>query len=527
LDDTRWFPSGCVATPHHLASQVGAEVLAGGGTAIDAAVAANLVLAVVTPYHCGVGGDLLAMVWDDGPVGVVSVGAAPAGADVETVRAAVEAGHGGPGQPLPDRDGMPSRGALAVTVPGAVAGWFDLLGRWGRRSFAELAAPAIRLAEDGFPVSPHASVHVEAGRDLHHDQPGWEATFGSMRAGQRFRQPELAATLRQLAAEGPGPLYGGELGRRVVETLAAAGSSMTRDDLAAHRVTHVAPLCGHFRGVEVLELPPPTQGVTALTAMAVSDALGPAPDDPALAAHLAVEAVKLALADRQQHLGDRASMATDAEALLGRDRIRRLASRVDREHAAAWPPARPLPGGTAYLAAADRDGLQVGLIQSNYLGFGSGVVVPGTGVGLHDRGAAFSLDPGHPAAIGPGRRPPHTLIPALALRDGQPWLGFGTMGGDAQAQVHLQLLTSLLDHDAPLQAAVDAPRWVVDVADGVVAVEADLDAEVVAGLTARGHRLRRLGAKDHHAGHANAIVAAEGGWAAASDPRSEGAVAGH
>lgn len=523
---TRWFPDGCVASPHHLASAAGQAVLADGGNAVDAAVAANLVLAVVTPYHCGVGGDLLAIVWDGRPTGVLSIGAAPAGATPASIRDALAAGHGDPAVSLPGTAGMPTFGALPVTVPGAVAGWAHLLERWGSRSFGAVAAAAVRLAREGFPVSTHGAEHVDRARPRLARQPGWAEHYGRMRAGERFVQADLAATLDAIATDGPDVVYRGAIGERIVATLRAHGSTMTLDDLAAHTVEEAAPLVGRYRDVEVLELPPPTQGLTALTALGILDAHGPLPDDPNVAAHLQVEAVRAAMADRQDHLADPRAMTTSPAALLAPGRLAAIAGRLERDRAVPWPPARPAPGGTAYLTAADRDGLLVSLIQSNFVGFGSGVVVPGTGIGLHDRGAHFSLDPDDPASIAPGRRPMHTLIPALALRDGAPWLVFGTMGGDGQPQIHVQLLGQLVDRGLDLQAAIDAPRWIVDVADGGIAIESRAPAGLVRALTARGHEVRMLGPYDHHAGHAHAIAVTPEGYAAGSDPRCEGGAVG-
>jgi gamma-glutamyltranspeptidase / glutathione hydrolase len=523
----RWFPNGCVASPHHLASAAGQAVLADGGNAVDAVVAANLVLAVVTPYHCGAGGDLLAIVWDGQATGVLSVGAAPAGATPDAIRAAIAAGHGDPDRSLPGTAGMPTFGALPVTVPGAVAGWAHLLARWGSRSFGSVASAALDLARDGFPVSPHGAAHVDRARPVLADQPGWAEHYGRMRAGERFVQPDLAATLAAIADDGPDALYRGPIGERVVATLQAHGSTMTVADLAAHAVEEVAPLTGRYRDVDVLELPPPTQGLTALTALGALDALGPLPDDPALALHLQVEVVRAALADRQDHLADPRTMRTRPDELLATARLRAIAAAIDPDAAGPWPPARPAPGGTAYLCAADRDGLLVSLIQSNFVGFGSGVVVPGAGIGLHDRGAHFSLEPDDANVIAPGRRPMHTLIPALALRDDEPWLVFGTMGGDGQPQTHVQLLGHLVDRGTDVQAAIDAPRFVVDVADGSVAIEARAPSAVVDGLRVRGHVVRDLAAYDHLAGHAHAIAVSPTGYTGGSDPRCEGAVVGH
>ncbi|HSK24799.1 MAG TPA: gamma-glutamyltransferase family protein [Egicoccus sp.] len=523
----RRFSNGVVASPHHLASSAGAQVLAAGGNAVDAAVAANLVLSVVTPYHCGVGGDLLAIVWDGRANGVVSVGAAPQGATPDAVRAAIEAGDGDSSVSFPGTAGMPTFGALPVTVPGAVAGWFDLLDRFGSRSFGDVAGPAIHLAAEGFLLSPHGAEYPQRAAARLGDQPNWAHHYGRMKAGSRFVQSDLADTLRAIADDGPAGFYNGRIADAIVEVLRANGSTMTAADLDAHEVEHVTPLSGCYRDLEVLELPPPTQGVTALTTLGILDRIGDRlPDDPAAAAHLQVEAIRAAMADRQDHLADPRHMTVAVDDLLAPSRLDALATAIDPDRAGPWPPTRPAPGGTAYLCAADRDGLLVSLIQSNFVGFGSGVVVPGTGIGLHDRGAHFSLDPDDPNAIGPGKRPMHTLIPAMALRDGTPELVFGTMGGDAQPQIHAQILGHLVDRGADPQHAVGAPRLVVEVADGSVAVEADADPAVAEGLRARGHQVGELPRRSHSAGHAHAIRVAAGGYEAGSDPRCEGGAIG-
>ncbi len=522
---SRWFPNGCVASPHHLASSAGQAVLASGGNAIDAAVATNLVLAVVTPYYCGVGGDLLAIVWDGQATGVQSVGAAPSRATPEAIQEAITAGHGDAEVSFPGTGGMPTFGALPVTVPGAVAGWAHLLERWGSRSFGDLVQPALRLAADGFPVSPHAARFPERARTRFVNQSGWDEHYGQMRAGERFVQPDLAATLTALAQDGPDALYRGDIGSAIAQELQRRGSTMTEADLDDHAVEEVVPLRGDYRDVEVLELPPPTQGVTALTALGILEALGPLPSDPAAAAHLQVEAIRVAMADRQEHLADPRTMRVSVEDLLARGRLTAMADAIDAERVGNWPPTRPAAGGTAYLCAADRDGLMVSLIQSNFVGFGSGVVVPGTGIGLHNRGAHFSLDPADPNVIAPGKRPMHTLIPALVLRDGKPWLVMGTMGGDGQPQIHTQLLGHLVDRGDDVQDAIDHPRWIVDPADGSLSIESRAT-DLAEALTSRGHQVSFMEAFDHGAGHAHAIEVTGAGYRAGSDPRAEGAVVG-
>ena len=531
-DDTRYpnagrFARGAIATPNHHATEAGREVLAAGGNAVDAAVAAGLVLAVVTPYHCGLGGDVLAMVWDGRAHGLMSVGAAPAGADVEQIRTALA--HPAPGAPpvasLPGTGGMPEIGPLSVTVPGAVAGWLALLEAHGSWSPARVAERALQLAEDGFIVSAYAAGAVRGSRERLRDQPGWEETFGRMREGERFVQPALARTLRAVVETGAEAFYSGPTAAAIERTLAASGSALTVEDLEAHRVEWVEPLSGRYRDLTVLELPPPTQGVSALTALAILDDLGPLPEDPMEAMHLQIEAVKVAMADRQEHVGDPRTMRTTPAELLAPDRISRLAAGIDRTSASTWPPARPAPGGTAYLCAADDDGLMVSLIQSNFKGFGSGVVVTECGFGLHNRGAHLSLDPGDPNSIGPGRRPLHTLVPALVLEGGTPRFVMGSMGGDAQAQVHVQMLGHLADRGRSLGETLAAPRFVVDVGDGSVALEPDVPVDVAAGLTGAGHTVTTLARRDL-AGHAHLIAPVDGGYDVASDPRCDGGASG-
>ena len=522
------FPRGAVATPNHLATTAGHEVLAAGGNAVDAAVAAGLVLAVVTPYHCGLGGDVLAMVWDGTPRGLLSVGAAPAGANPAQVRTAIDAARGrGEAEllSLPGTGGMPERGALSVTVPGAVAGWLDLLARHGSWSAGRVAERALAFAESGFIVSAYAGRAVSSSRGRLADQPGWEQTFGAMREGDRFIQPALSRTLRAIVEDGPDAFYRGRIAESIASILSSHGSAMTVEDLASHHTEWVTPLSGRYRDVEVLELPPPTQGVSVLTALAILDALGPLPGDTVLAQHVQVEAVRAAMADRQEHVGDPVTMHRSPTELLEPTRIAAMAAAIDPDRASAWPTARPAPGGTAYLCAADSDGLLVSLIQSNFMGFGSGVAIAQGGFGLHNRGAHLSLDPSAPNAIGPGRRPMHTLIPALVLREGSPRYVMGTMGGDAQAQIHVQLLGRLVDAGVDVESAVGAPRFVVDVGDGSVALEEQAESGVREGLEARGHTVTQL-ANAGYAGHAHLIEVLPDGYAVASDPRCDGAAAG-
>jgi len=516
----------CVASPHHLASQAGADILREGGNAVDAIVATNLVLGVVTPYFCGPGGDLFAQVWDGAPHALHSNGAAPAGATPDAIREACVAGHGNTHESFPWTAGMPIFGALPVTVPGAVAGWFALLDRWGTMTFGEVAAAAIGLAAEGIEVSDLAAGFFQRGADRYARDTGWTDVYGPKQPGEDWRQPAHAELLRLLADDGPTAYYEGAIAGAIVDALQARGSTMSRDDLAAHRVTWPDALAVMFRDLTILELSPPTQGATACQLLATADRFAPGMDAPPRA-HLHVEAACAAMADRERYLGAPEAMAVDAQALYAADRIDAIVAAIDPDHAADWPVATPMAGGTAYLCAADRDGLLVSLIQSNYMGFGSGLVVPEFGFGLHNRGAHFSLDASSPNVIAPGRQPTHTLIPGLAMQDGRPRYVFGTMGGDGQPQIHLQVLTALVDEGMTPQDAVAAARWIVDVADGGVRIESRAPAAVIDHLRRTGQRVTVVGDYEHGMGHAHVIeVLPDGGYEGGSDPRAEGSVSG-
>ncbi len=534
LSEAKPFPRACVASPHYLASAAGLAALAKGGNAVDAAVAANLTLGVVAPYFCGYGGDLFAIVWRDGVSRGQGLwayngsGRAPKSATPEAVLAALAAGPGAHGA-APDR--VPPVGPLPVTVPGAVDGWFALLERFGTRSFGDLAGHAIRLAEDGFLLSRRGAAAIE--RSKARFGPGmaaWWAVYGAASAGAVLRQPDLARTIRTLAADGPAPFYRGPIGDAIASCLRSQGGLMTPSDLAEHAGDVVAPLSVRYRGVDVVELPPNTQGVAPLEALAIVEAFAPdgLPPNGALRQHILIEAMKLALADRDARVTDPGWMSSPAEDLLEPAWVARRADGIDAGRASGVVPREPARGGTAYLCAADGDGMLVSLIQSNYMGFGSGVTVPGWGINMHNRGAYFSLDPAHPNAIAPGKRTLHTLIPAMAFRNDRPWLVFGTMGGDGQAQTHLQLLARMIDDGNDPQRAIDAPRWLVSMTDGSVLADERLGGagRVVDGLRDRGHRVDFSAWFDPSFGHAHAIEVTPDGYLGATDPRAEGAVLG-
>jgi gamma-glutamyltranspeptidase/glutathione hydrolase len=504
-----------VASPHHLASSAGLDVLASGGNALDAAVATNLTLGVVTPYLCGFGGDLFALLWKDSQVFAYNgSGRAPAGATVDAVRAAA----GG--------DRVPTFGPHTVTVPGAAEAWFVLLDRFGTRSFDDLARPALRYASDGFIPSDVGTASLGRATDRYAWSEEWMAAYGGAQPGARLRQQDLARTIEMLCSEGPDVYYRGPIADAMVEHLRSLGGLMAAEDMAAHHGEFVEPLHANYRGVNVLELPPNTQGVTALEALNIVSACGALSPDGPERQHLLIEAMKLALSDRDRYVTDPDHMQIAPGDLLSRKWAAERAQRIDRR-VAGRPVAGSIPGGgTAYVCATDADGMCVSLIQSNWMGFGSGLIVPGWGINLHNRGALFSLDPGHVNVIAPRKRTLHTLIPAMALREGRPWLVFGTMGGHGQGQTHLQLLVRIIDDAWDIQDAIDAPRWVVSPEDWSVTAEDRFGAELLEELRERGHRVEEVGPFDPLLGHAHAIMVTDQGYAGAFDPRSEGAVLG-
>lgn len=515
---TRHGRHGLVCSTDHLASGAGLALLRAGGSAADAAVAAAAVLGVTQPYQCGPGGDLFALVHDGGaaPQVLDAAGMAGSGADADAEALRAE-GH----RHVPRRDDV-----RAVTVPGCVDGWLALHGRFGRRPLAEVLAPAIDLAEGGFSAGPF----LVALAPLLADVPGAEAVAAaaSVAPGGLVRRPDLAVTLRELAAGGRDAFYRGRFGAALV---ALGAGTFTDDDLARPQARWTTPLSVEVWGHRVWTVPPPSQGYLALSAAWIAAQVGlPDRHDPAWA-HLTVEAARQAGWDRPAVLSDRA----DGAALLAPERLGPRADAIDPELASTLP-APAASGDTVYLCALDDDRLGVSLIQSNASGFGAHLAAGDTGVLLHDRGLGFSLEPGHPAELGAGRRPPHTLAPLLVTgTDGSLRHLVGTMGGDAQPQVLLQLLARLLDAGQGPGPALRAARWVLasgsapddgfatwaDPSSLVVRLEPHAPAGWADELARRGHRVQEAPPWDPGVGLAHAAeVGAEGTVGGASDPRA-------
>ena len=517
---TVYAPRSAVGTSQPLATGAALQIMEQGGNAFDAAVAAAAVLNVTEPYMTGIGGDMFALAWsaaEGGLVGLDASGRAGSRASASALRAAGETR-------------MPYQEARSVTVPGALSGWQALLDRFGTMTLAQVLQPAIRIAEEGFPVTPIIAQDWRNTADLLRKNPAAAATFlmdgEGPQAGQWFRNPDLARTFRRVAEGGTAEFYGGSLGQEIVAGLDGLGGYLTVDDLKAHEVRWVNPLSVDDRGYTLWELPPAGQGVAALEMLKMLEGfdLRSMGHNSAQYLHTLIEAKKLAYADLEEYVADPDHMKVRAEQLLAPDFVRTRAASIDPARAAD----RPQPGAlateseTIYLSVADEQGNMVSFICSIYEYFGSGVVVPGTGFALQNRGAGFDIEEGSPNELAPGKRPFHTIIPAFVTRDGAPWLSFGVMGGSMQPQGHVQLLLNLVDFGMDLQEAVDAPRF-RHFNGTTVAIE-NLPGDVADQLRAMGHTLRSP--EGVAFGGAQAVMKLPKGWAAGSDPRKDGMAAG-
>ena len=517
--------NGVVAASQPLAAQAGLDVLKRGGNAFDAAVATAAVLNVVEPMSTGCGGDVFALAWsarDRRLVGLNGSGRSSIRATVERYRAK---GY----------ERMPLFGPDAVSVPGAVDAWAALLARHGKMSLGEVLRPAILYAEEGFPVSEIIAAGWEGAAGLAGD-PDFAAAylvkdgerFRAPRTGEIFRQPDLARTLRILAAQGRDAFYKGEIARKISDRLQAGGSLIGLDDLEAHTSEWVEPVGTDFRGYRVFEMPPNGQGITALLMLNILDgwdlkALG---HNSAPYLHLLLEAKRFAFADRDRWIADPALQKVPVETLVSKEYAAKVRSRIDPDRASKSPESvLAAPSDTVYLCAADQEGNVVSLINSLFHGFGSRVLVPGTGICLQNRGALFSLDPSHPNRIEPRKRPFHTIIPGMVLKDGRPFFAFGVMGGDFQPQGHVQVLLNLLVFGMNPEEAGERAR--VSEQGGAVYLESGIGPEVRERLRAMGHDVRP-GGEGGFGGYQGILVDPETGvYRAGSDCRKDGAAVGY
>jgi len=526
---TVYSPHGTIATSQPLATAAGMAVLQRGGNAVDAAVTAAAVLNLVEPHMTGIGGDMFAILWSAKEQKLLALNSAGRAGAGMTRAELVRRGH---------KD-VPGNGPESVTVPGALAGWAELLQKHGTISLAEALQPAIELAEQGFPVSPIIAEQWQAQVPLLKRNPGAAATYlveggtRGPRAGEWFRNPDLARSFRTIAEQGPGAFYGGSLGQTLVDGLKAQGGFLTIEDMRAHRAEWITPVSVPFRGYRLWELPPPSQGVAALQMLRILDGydLQKMGHNSAEYLHHLIEAKKLAYADLEGHIGDPKHTKVTMDDLTGDPYIKARRALIDPKKAAV----RVEPGKgftdteTIFLAAADRDGNMISFINSVFGYFGSGVVIPGTGFALQNRGSGFTLEENHPNTVAPGKQPFHTLVPAFVTKTTasgeEPFLAFGVMGGAMQPQGHVQVLLNLLLFGMDLQEALDAPRF-RHLSGTRVVMEAPIGDPVRAALRAMGHDVPEQ-RSDY--GGAQAVMRLPGGkgWAAASDPRKDGHAAGH
>ena len=531
---------GAVVAPHHLASEAGLAILRAGGSAVDAAIATNAVLAVVDGNSCGIGGDAFWLIWDAAAgrqLALNGSGRSSGRADAAALR----------------RSGVtriPLRGGLAVTVPGAVRSWGDAHDRFGRLHRADILAPAIELATAGFPAWDGFIAAVEASAPIVRaalgPDAGWFRVYRPKgrpwRPGERVRLPALGTTLARIADEGWDEFYSGRTAELQARALGAAGSSIGLDDLGGHASTWTEPIATDYRGTRVTGHPPNSSGFVALEILNVLERFDPPSrgefSDGAGAdlrwTHLGIEASKLAMADRDAHLTDPTAHAAPLEHLLSKDYAAQLAARIHPTRATRPVAARvPRGGGTIWLGVVDGAGNAVSLIESNYMGFGSGVVDPETGIAYQNRGSFFSLEDDHPNVLAPSKRTLHTLMPGMLFRDGRPWVVTGSMGGDAQPQIHAQVVSALVDGGLDVASAIGMPRWFVEPEEhfappDTVRAEPRFRSGLLDGLEAMGHPVTRTEPFDGWLGHCHAIELVDGGpaddgtLASATDPRSAG-----
>ncbi len=520
------FARNVVATSHPLAAQAGLSMMARGGNAVDAAVAAAAVMALVEPVSNGLGSDAFAIVWDGQRLqGLNASGRAPQAWTLDYFLQR----HGG------GADAPPKRGWDSVSVPGAVSSWVALSERLGKLPFGDLLAPAIEVAERGFVVTPVVAQKWAAAAPLLEREPGYAQTFmprgRAPAVGELFTFADAARTLKLIALTRGEAFYRGEIAQAMAAHAAAYGGAMTVHDLAAHQPEWVTPIGKDFLGHTLHEIPPNGQGIAALIAAGILSNvdLASMAVDGVDSQHVQIEAIKLAFADAYRFVSEPGSMTVSVDAMLDDAYLASRAKLIDMRRAQDFKAGNPVKGGTIYLTAADERGMMVSFIQSNYMGFGSGVVVPGYGVSMQNRGHGFSLDAGSPNVVAPGKRPFHTIIPAFVTRDGAPVMSYGVMGANMQPQGHIQTLVRMLAHRQHPQAACDAPRWRYN--QGLALnVEASMPTATVDGLRSRGHQLEVINDsyQDFGAGQFIWRLGDPGaeGYVAASDARRDGQAVG-
>ncbi len=519
---------GMVGASNPLAAQAGLNILRQGGNAADAAVATSAMMNVMDPGSCGIGGDCFALYFDARTKQVTALngsGRAPQALSLDAVRSL-------------GWEKMNPRHAHSVTVPGAVRGWHDLLGRHGTMTLGDVLVDAIHYADEGYPTAPvvgyrwqRNGAFLRSAANAEEYLPNGETP----KAGQMIQLPGLAKTLRAIAEGGPDAFYTGPVAEAIVSSLQEAGGVMTLDDLKTHHSTWDEPISTDYRGITIVECPPNGQGLTALIALNIASHfdLASLPWDSPARIHLMVECVRLAWADAHEYIADMSQADLPLDRLLSMEYAAERAALIQPYYAIDPPPSPgEMPGGsdTIYLSAVDGDGNACSFIKSLYMGFGVGIVAEGTGVWLQNRGAGFSLVPGHRNALAPGKRPYHTIIPGMALKDGALWASFGVMGGFMQPQGHFQVISALVDDDLNPQEALNRPRWYVDRGDpgGALLIEEGTPFKTMADLAERGHRIQPesgLGRGNFGRGQIIRYDAETGVMHGGSEPRADGQIA--
>jgi gamma-glutamyltranspeptidase/glutathione hydrolase len=523
------FARNVVSTSHPLAAQAGLRMLLKGGSAVDAVIAAAATIALVEPVSCGLGGDAFSIVWDGKTLqGLNASGYAPDAWSPDYFKNKYGIGPNGLAQ-------APKRGVDAITVPGVVAGWAALHERYGKLPFADLMVPAIEIAERGYAVPPVVAQKWAAAVPELKDQPGFAHTFmpngRAPNVGERFVFKDVAQTLRKIGATKGRDLYEGDTAEKLVAFIRANGGAHTLDDFRSYRPDWVTPISKSYRGYTLHEIPPNGQGISALMALGMLEHFDLASHkvDSVESQHIQIEAMKLAMADLYRYVADPRTMEVTPEQMLDDAYLASRAKLIDPSRATLFPPGNPSSGGTIYLTAADENGVMVSFIQSNYMGFGSGVVVPGTGVSFQNRGVGFSMDPKSANVVAGRKRPFHTIIPGFLTKGGEPVMSFGVMGGDIQPQGHVQTVVRMLDYDQQPQAACCAPRWKLN-RDFTLDVESSMRAQTIEGLKGLGHTLKAIDDPYMDFGSGQFIWRLssdlEDGYVVASDSRRDGQAVG-
>lgn len=489
--------NGMAATSHPLATQIAIDILKKGGNAVDAAIAANAALGLMEPTGCGIGGDLFAIVWDANSQKLYGLNASGRSPQALTLNYFKEN----------NIERIPAYGPLSVSVPGCVDGWFELHERFGNLGMEDILAPAIHYAEEGFPLTELIAYYWERGVKLHGARfPNVYETYTldgktTPKKGDLFRNPGLAETYRRIAVNGRNEFYSGETARVIVEFMKDQGGFLTLDDLASHRSEWVEPVSTSYRGYDVWELPPNGHGIAALQMLNILEGydFSKIPFGSARHIHLFVEAKKLAFEDRAKYYADMDFAKVPVDRLISKEYARERRKLIDEHRAGVFTAGEIMDGGTVYLTTADKHGNIVSLIQSNYRGLGSGMVPPGLGFMLQNRGELFSLDESHANVYAPGKRPFHTIIPAFVTKDGEPLISFGVMGGDFQPLGHVQIIMNIVDFGMNLQEAGDAPRighsgssdpiGIPAMGRGEVELESGFNYEAIRELMQMGHKV--------------------------------------